>query len=94
MAIDHIIIGVRKTDEVKLTLQVRNEPLRDEITMVIENPPQDWQDLVCLIDAEVWGPASVLMLGDKKLADRLGYCGLQLVDNWLDVVTEYERAKR
>ncbi len=93
MSLDHRITGVRKIgSEVKLTLEDRQDKHLPDITLLLTNPPADWQDLVCLINCEVWGSATVLMLGDKKLGNRHSYFALSLCRDWLDVVTHYMKA--
>lgn len=92
MAIDARIVGIRQVDgEVKLTLEGRQPGASPgQSTLVVTNPPTEWQaELAPLIGMCVWGGSSEIMLGDKQLAKRDGYVGIQLVDNWKEVVAKY-----
>lgn len=83
MSIDARIAGVQvKADgEVRLVLEPREKGGHaGQSVMTILNPPRDTTLLNVLIGECVWGNASVLMIGDTKFADRIGYTKLRLLD--------------
>lgn len=97
MAIDARIVGIRQADgEVKLTLEGREPGISPgQSTLVINNPPDDWQtELAPLIGMCVWGGSSQIMLGDRELAKRDGFIGIELFAGYKDVIAEYLARKK
>lgn len=93
MAIDARIVGIRQVDsEVKLTLEGREPGTSPgQSTLVVTNPPADWQTKFApLVGMCVWGGSSEIMLGDKQLAKRDGYVGIELVDDWQKALASYK----
>lgn len=91
MAIDAVVVGMREFDgELKLTLADRKGGSAGQSMMVVTNPPENWKSspLRHLVNREIWGCSSQIMLGDVKLADRIGYTSLRLVDGWQEIVSE------
>lgn len=88
MSIDAVVVGVRMVDgDFKLTLEDRDRlSTAGQTTLCVESPFEDFHYLSKLIGCEVWGNASVLMLGDAKLADRIGYIGIKLVPYWYELM--------
>lgn len=96
MAIDARIVGIRQVDnEVRLTLEGRQPGSSPgQSTLVVTNPPADWQtELAPLIGMCVWGGSSQIMLGNKELAKRDGYVGIELVADYKSVILDYQAGK-
>lgn len=73
MSIDARIIGVTRTaDELpRLNLEGRKEgESPGQPVLFVRNAPKD---LESFIGSEIWGNASQLLIGDKKVADRINY---------------------
>ena len=49
--------------------------------MEVLNPPEDPKRLEVLVGECIWGGSNFLMLGDTKIADRVGYCALRLLES-------------
>lgn len=97
MALDDRITGVSwKTapsageDEALLHLESRSEPGRFTRSMVLLDPPETKNDLLCLVDKCIWGTGDMVMLGDRRIARRMGYGALRLDDGWREVAAESE----
>lgn len=91
MAIDARVVGTRMVNsECKLTLEKRDKAtLAGQETLIIENPPNNPNDLEVFVGVELWGGSGCLMLGDSKIADRTGYVGILLVAHWRDLLKAY-----
>lgn len=92
MAIDARIVGIRQVGgEVKLTLEGRELGASPgQSTLVIDNPPDDWKsDLAPLVGMCVWGGSSQIMLGDRELAKRDGFIGIELAAGYKEAIAEY-----
>jgi len=105
MSIDAIVVGLRKLKverEIKITLEKRpGGDSAGQSTLIILNTPQleesadEWlSTLEKLIDQNIWGDSSKIMLGERLLARRTGYTGINLVDNWEDVVSRGTSKKK
>lgn len=85
MAIDGKVSGVQfsANGEARLILESRDGYTSpgQEILVVLDWPAGN-TDLLYLIDKELWGNSSELMLGDEKIADRISYATIRLVENW------------
>lgn len=81
MSIDARIAGITcSPDGVFLNLEPRdryNGP--GQSRMEIVNPPSPPTKLEVLVSECVWGGSGFLMLGDTKIADRIGYTKLKLL---------------
>lgn len=95
MSIDATVVGVRLVEgDFKLTLEPRDESAcAGQTTLCIETPFNNYHFLSRIMGCDVWGNSSVLMLGDAKLADRIGYVGIRLVPHWLQLVKAYTKPK-
>lgn len=85
MAIDGKVSGVQflNNGEARLILESRDGYTSpgQEILFVVDWPPND-TSLLYLIGDEIWGNASDIMRGDEKIADRIGYTTIRLVEGW------------
>ena len=74
--------ATERNPKVRLKLEARKDngvECRTVLTLI--NPPTtDPNILAGLVGTEVWGGSTVLMVGDRKWADRIGYTQIQLVD--------------
>ena len=94
MSIDARIVGSRKLDgedEVKLTLEDRpgGGPAGQGTLRIvnIDTSEPSWLSVLeSLIDNDVWGNSSEIMLGDQKLAERIGLNRIKLLDGWADII--------
>lgn len=92
MSIDARIVGVSmKGYEYKLTLEPRSKSsVAGQQTLQVVTPITDQDHFADLIDCEVWGNASQLMLRNAKLADRISYTQIRLVHWWRELVKAYK----
>jgi len=81
MSIDARIVGVRITDKACcLILEPRDKrTLAGQPIFEIVNPPPDYKTLEVLIGECVWGGAGELMIGEIKIATRIGYSKIELI---------------
>ena len=68
---------------VMLVLEPRGKQPAGQKRLQVLNPPEQCKHLRGLIGTEVWGNAAAIMVGAAKLADRVGYTSIRLVD-WSD----------
>lgn len=95
MAIDHICVGYGRSQDGEMCLKLVD---RDEISpgsrlFVITNPPKFDNELDLFVDAEIWGGATTVMVGNDQIATRDGYCGLTLNPDWRTIMGNYWRRK-
>ena len=96
MAIDAVVVGLRKKkgeSPVKLTLEPRpgGTPAGQHTLAILnikEQKPGWLLVLKKLIGCELWGGSSAVYLGEKKLASREGYVGINLVDGWEELIDQ------
>lgn len=90
MSIDARIAGITRnteTGEVTMTLEDRNSrSIAGQSRMTILDPPPMNCDLSRLVGREMWGNSSDMLIGDSKIADRVGYTAMRLVSNWTELV--------
>lgn len=87
MSIDARITAVTVIDpygtspKVRLKLEARERGgSAGQTALTIVNPPTvDPVALSGLIDTEIWGGSSEIMVGDRKWAKRIGYTEIELV---------------
>lgn len=92
MSIDAKIVGTSRHADGTVTIAL--EPRErggcaGQQVMTILNPPPLDCDLSRLIGVEIWGGDGYVLVGDEKLADRVGYTSLRLVDGWVPIVSKW-----
>lgn len=96
MSIDHVCVGygVTADNEVALKLMKRNGAIdAGSILLSVTNQIVNPAELNVLIDVEIWGGDSRLLVGDESLATREGYCAITLSDTWQIAVARYWKRK-
>lgn len=91
MSIDAKIVGTSRHANGEVTISL--EPSGKGATvgqslMTVLNPPPLNCDLARLIGLQVWGGSSCLMVGESKLADRVGYTQIKLVEGWVPIASK------
>lgn len=95
MSIDARVAGVcyhLSDHTTNLVLFPRDEKIgpagQQMLTVKNEFVSDSWERLRVLVGLEVWGGSGFLMLGDKKIADRIGYTSIRLVDGWEEIARD------
>ena len=81
MSIDARIIGVTRYayELPRLNLEGRNPSDNPgQPVLFVRNAPND---LESFIGAEIWGNSSQLLIGDKKVANRVSYTEIEWINN-------------
>lgn len=98
MSIDALVVGanVRPTGECVLVLEPREESNKHhgDFTMVVMKPPKNKKSLGRLIGCELWGGSGELLLGDTKIAERVGYRRLTLLPGWESIVNSWRKRQK
>lgn len=81
MSIDARIIDVCQMDDGTVKLHL-HQPDRKRIAgqeyLTVLNPNFG----VPKIGTSIWGSANSIMIGDKTIADRIGYDKIKMLENW------------
>ena len=96
MSIDANIVYVELQEDGSGTLHLCDrvpEGSRGQDRLHFDTAPHE---VTALNGLEIWGTASQVLLGDRKIADRLGYTKISFIerDLFLAVVREYHAARR
>jgi hypothetical protein len=86
MAISAVVNGITVLPDntVRLTLgEIDDASPSDspgQESLIVINPPSPPELLRCLIDLIVWGGSDELLVGDKVIAERIGYTRIRLLE--------------
>jgi hypothetical protein len=86
MAISAVVNGITVLPDktVRLSLGPINDgsPSKSpgQESLIVVNPPSPPELLRCLIDTIVWGGSDELLVGEKVIAERIGYTRIRLLE--------------
>ena len=96
MSIDHVVIGITRSDSGVFANCLQRDNLHaNETRFRLKNPPKNFLHLLDLVGCEIWGNSEDVLIGNSHIATREGYSWLVL-DDWskVEAVIQDWKAKR